>query len=245
MPSDVRDAMSKRANIDMGVGGHVYSSGIDAGVRVLLVRHGETIWNQENRWQGQADTPLSRTGYEQARQLARRFQNEGRRVQAIYTSDLRRARDTAAILGRALGVRPIEATAWREMDIGTWSGLTTAEVASRHAEEWARLRQGEDLPRGGGETFAQFQGRLVQSSQQFIRDHRSTQILVVTHGGAVRAFLLHCRGLNMNQFGQIEKIGNTGISEVTLSPSGQAKIHMINSTAHLNGAVLSGETVDA
>ena len=131
------------------------------------------------------------------------------------------------------------------MDIGTWSGLTTAEVASQHAEEWARLRQGEDLPRGGGETFAQFQGRLLQSSQQFIRDHRGEQIVVVTHGGAVRAFLLHCRGLHMSQFGQIEKIGNTGISEVSLFPDGEAKIHTINSTTHLNGAVLSGETVDA
>ena len=227
MPSDVRDA------------------GISEGVRVLLVRHGETIWNQENRWQGQADTPLSQTGYDQARQLARRFRNEERRIQAIYTSDLSRARDTAAILGRALGVRPVEATVWREMDIGTWSGLTTAEVAGRHAEEWARLRQGEDLPRGGGETFAQFQGRLLQSSQQFIRDHRGEQIVVVTHGGAVRAFLLHCRGLSMSQFGQIEKIGNTGVSEVSLFPGGEAEIHTINSTTHLNGAVLSGETVDA
>ena len=245
MPSDVRDAKSKRANIDMGVGEYVYSSGKAEGVRVLLVRHGETIWNQENRWQGQADTPLSQTGHDQARQLARRFRHEERRIQAIYTSDLRRARDTADILGRALGVTPVEAPAWREMDIGTWSGLTTAEVASRHAEEWARLRQGEDLPRGGGETFAQFQGRLVQSSQQFIRDHREEQIIVVTHGGAVRAFLLHCRGLSMNQFGQIEKIGNTGVSEVSLMPGGAAKIHLINSTAHLNGAALSGETVDA
>ena len=227
MPSDVRDA------------------GKAEGVRVLLVRHGETIWNQENRWQGQADTPLSQTGYDQARQLARRFRNEERCIQAIYTSDLQRARDTADILGQALGVTPTEATAWREMDIGTWSGLTTSEVASRHAEEWARLRQGEDLPRGGGETFAQFQGRLVESSQRFVRNHRGEQIIVVTHGGAVRAFLLHCRGLNMSQFGQIERIGNTGVSEVSLFAGGEARIHMINSTAHLNGAVLSGETVDA
>ena len=245
MPNDVRDAKSKRVPQYHEDAEHVYSSGIGAGVRVLLVRHGETIWNQENRWQGQADTPLSQTGYDQAWQLARRFRNEERRIQTIYTSDLSRARDTAAILGRALGVRPVEATAWREMDIGTWSGLTTAEVAGRHAEEWARLRQGEDLPRGGGETFAQFQGRLLQSSQQFIRDHRGEQIVVVTHGGAVRAFLLHCRGLSMSQFGQIEKIGNTGVSEVSLSPGGEAKIHTINSTTHLNGAVLSGETVDA
>ena len=227
MPSDVRDA------------------GRGEGVRVLLVRHGETVWNQENRWQGQADTPLSETGYDQARQLARRLQNEERPIRAIYTSDLSRARDTADILGQVLGVTPLETAAWREMDIGTWSGLTTSEVATRHAEEWARLRQGEDLPRGGGETFAQFQGRLLQSSQRFIRDHRGEQIIVVTHGGAVRAFLLHCRGLDMNQFGQIEKIGNTGISEVSLFPNGETEIHSINSIAHLDGVALSGETVDA
>ena len=227
MPSDVRDA------------------GRGEGVRVLLVRHGETVWNQENRWQGQADTPLSQTGYDQARQLARRLQNEERPIRAIYTSDLSRARDTADILGQVLGVTPLETAAWREMDIGTWSGLTTSEVATRHAEEWARLRQGEDLPRGGGETFAQFQGRLLQSSQRFIRDHRDEQIIVVTHGGAVRAFLLHCRGLDMNQFGQIEKIGNTGISEVSLFPNGETEIHTINSIVHLDGVALSGETVDA
>ncbi len=227
MPSDVRDA------------------GRGEGVRVLLVRHGETVWNQENRWQGQADTPLSQTGYDQARQLARRLQNEERPIRAIYTSDLSRARDTADILGQVLGVTPLFQAAWREMDIGTWSGLTTSEVATRHAEEWARLRQGEDLPRGGGETFAQFQSRLLQSSQQFIRDHRGEQIVVVTHGGAVRAFLLHCRGLDMNQFGQIEKIGNTGISEVSLFPNGETEIHSINSIAHLDGVALSGETVDA
>ncbi len=245
MPSDVRDAKSKRVPQYHEDAEHVYSSGKAEGVRVFLVRHGETIWNQENRWQGQADTPLSQTGYDQAWQLARRFQHEERVIQAIYTSDLRRARDTADILGQALGVMPVETTAWREMDIGTWSGLTTTEVASRHAKEWARLRQGEDLPRGGGETFAQFQGRLVQSSQRFVQNHGGEQIIVVTHGGAVRAFLLHCRGLNMSQFGQIEKIGNTGVSEVSLFPGGATKIHMINSTAHLNGAVLSGETVDA
>ena len=227
MPSDVRDA------------------GRGEGVRVLLVRHGETVWNQENRWQGQADTPLSQTGYDQARQHAQRFRNEERRIQAIYTSDLSRARDTADILGQVLGVTPLETAAWREMDIGTWSGLTTSEVATRHAEEWARLRQGEDLPRGGGETFAQFQGRLLQSSQRLVRDHRGEQIIVVTHGGAVRALLLHCRGLDMNQFGQIEKIGNTGVSEVSLFPNGETEIHSINSIVHLEGVELSGETVDA
>jgi probable phosphoglycerate mutase len=214
-------------------------------VRLLLVRHGETVWNQENRWQGQADTPLSETGREQARRLAQRLRAEGRPVRAIYASDLSRAFHTAEILGEVLGVPPTPDVGWREMDIGAWSGLTTAEVIARHAGEWERLRAGEDLPRGGGETFAQFQERIVRSAERLRVQHSEEQIVIVTHGGAVRAFLLHCRGLDVSQFRQIDKIGNTGLSEVTLSASGGAVIHAVNDISHLDGLALSGEVVDA
>ncbi len=216
-----------------------------AGVRLLLVRHGETVWNQENRWQGHADTPLSETGHGQARQLARQLRVEGRRIQALYTSDLSRAHQTAEILGAVLGITPRTTEAWREMDIGTWSGLTTAEVVAQHAEEWERLRAGEDVPRGGGETFAHFQGRLLQSVEELVLKHRGEQIVIITHGGAVRAFLLHCRGLDVSRFRQIEKIGNTGVSEVSVLPNGETTIHTVNTMTHLDGVVLCGETVDA
>ncbi len=218
---------------------------MDAGVRLLLVRHGETVWNQENRWQGQADTALSHVGYRQARQLGRQLGNANRQIEAIYTSDLCRARETAAILGKTLDVTPIETMAWREMDIGSWSGLTTAEVAERHQDEWERVRNGEDLPRGGGETFRQFQQRILCSAAQFVRDHEGGQIIVVTHGGAVRALLLHCQGLAAQNFGKIEKIANTGVSEVSLFASGHATIHSVNDVTHLDGGALSGEVVDA
>lgn len=215
------------------------------GVRLLLIRHAETVWNQENRWQGQVDTPLSAAGYAQAWQLARRLHREQRSIQAMYTSDLRRARDTADIVGRVLGVTPKATTAWREMDIGTWSGLTTDEVATRHAEEWERLRQGEDVPRGGGETFSEFQGRLLRSLGAYVRTHTGQRIAVITHGGAVRALLLHCRGLDVSQFRQVEKIGNTGVSEVRVFPNGDAQIDSVNCVAHLDGGVaLAGETAE-
>ncbi len=214
-------------------------------LRLLLVRHGETVWNQENRWQGQADIPLSDSGHAQALRLAQRLRTEGRQVQAIYSSDLARAFHTAQILGETLGISPLHETGWREMDIGRWSGLTTSEVATRYADEWERLRAGEDLPRGGGETFAQFQGRLVGSVQRLLTRHAGQQVMIVSHGGAVRAFLLHCRGLEMGQFRQIEKIGNTGLSEVTIFADGHAEIHLVNDTAHLDSEALFGETVDA
>lgn len=215
------------------------------GVRILLVRHGETVWNQENRWQGQADVPLSENGREQSWRLARRLWEEEQSVQAIYSSDLKRAVDTAAIVGEAFGIAPTIEAGWREMNIGSWSGLRTAEVIAKNPEEWERLRAGEDLPRGGGETFAHFQARLIQSAQDLVHKHAGEQVIVVSHGGAVRAFLLYCRGLAMSQFRTIDKIGNTGLSEVTLTTDGKAIIHHVNDTNHLDGVALSGETVDA
>lgn len=214
-------------------------------LRLILVRHGETVWNQENRWQGQADVPLSSSGQTQAQRLAQRLVQERRQVHAIYSSDLSRAFQTAQILGDSLGMPPLPEQGWREMDIGRWSGLTTAEVATRYAEEWERLRSGEDLPRGGGETFAQFQERLVHAVQRLFARHAGQQVMIVSHGGAVRAFLLHCRGLAMNQFREIEKIGNTGVSEVSIFADGRTEIHLVNDTNHLEGEVLLGEAVDA
>lgn len=214
-------------------------------LRLILVRHGETVWNQENRWQGQADVPLSASGQTQAQRLAQRLLTERRQVHAIYSSDLSRAFQTAEILGESLGMLPLPEQGWREMDIGRWSGLTTTEVATRYAEEWERLRAGEDLPRGGGETFAQFQGRLVQAVQRLFVQHAGQQVMIVSHGGAVRAFLLYCRGLAMNQFRQVEKIGNTGLSEVSIFADGRAVIHLVNDTNHLDGEALLGEAVDA
>lgn len=214
------------------------------GVRFLLIRHGESVWNRENRWQGHADVPLSETGRGQARQLARHLQNRQRPIRAIYTSDLQRARETADILGQTLGFMPTASTAWREMDIGSWSGLTTAEVVARHPEEWERLRQGEDLPRGGGETFAEFQGRLLRALHTCIEAPVGQDIAIVTHGGAVRALLLHCKGWAVSRFGDIEKIGNTGVSEIFVSPNGDARIERINCVAHLDHAALASETVE-
>ena len=213
-------------------------------VRLLLVRHGETVWNQENRWQGHADVPLSEAGREQARRLAQRLLAERRQVRAIYASDLQRALHTAEILGEMLGMAPTPEPAWREMDIGTWSGLTTAEVIAHYATDWERLRTGEDLPRGGGETFAQFQGRIIHCVEHLINKHADEQVAIVTHGGAVRAFLLYCRKLDVRQFRQIDKIGNTGLSEITLSTTGETVIHSVNDTSHLDGLPLFGEAVD-
>ena len=214
------------------------------GVHLLLVRHGETIWNQENRWQGQADIPLGEVGVEQARSLALRLRKERNPIAAVYSSPLVRALRTAEIIAEVLGLQSFLAPLWCEMNIGVWSGLTTAEVIARHAEDWERLRAGEDLPRGGGETFAQFQGRILQGAGLVAEKHAGERVVVVTHGGPIRAFLLHCRGLPVSRFREVEKIGNASFTEVVFQ-KGEAMIHQVNDMAHLETKTLSMEVVDA
>ncbi len=113
---------------------------------LLLARHGETDWNRERRWQGHADPPLNELGRAQARRLAEAL--AGEQLEAIYASDLRRAHETAEIVGARLGLPVTSDPDLREIDVGSWSGLTprgarrprlrTAEAKEEHAERGAR-----------------------------------------------------------------------------------------------------------
>ncbi|MBI3303384.1 MAG: histidine phosphatase family protein [Deltaproteobacteria bacterium] len=165
-------------------------------------------------------------------------------IAAVYTSPLARALHTAEIIAETLGLQSLPAPLWCEMNIGVWSGLTTAEVIARHAKEWERLRAGEDLPRGGGETFAQFQGRILQGAELLAQRHPQERVVVVTHGGPIRTFLLHCRGLPVNRFREVEKIGNASLTEVVFKRD-EASVYRVNDMAHLETKTLSMEVVEA
>src|SRR5690606_25454710 len=100
---------------------------------IWLIRHAESAWNAMGLWQGHADPGLSARGIAQAEALARELAGSG--IEAIVASDLRRARETARILGAALGLEPAIDARLRERDLGTWSGLTTPQIAGRWPEE--------------------------------------------------------------------------------------------------------------
>ena len=100
---------------------------------IVLVRHGETDWNRESRFQGHADTPLNEAGRAQSRDLAERLVAE--QVTALYTSPLRRAAETAAIVGERLGLPVRTSEPMREIDVGSWEGLTVDEVRARFPDE--------------------------------------------------------------------------------------------------------------
>jgi broad specificity phosphatase PhoE len=161
-----------------------------AATRLLLARHGETDWNRIGRWQGHADEPLNDAGREQAAELAEQLVDHG--ISAIYASDLRRASETARIVGERLGLPVVEHPGLREIDVGSWSGLTRDEVRERFPEGFERWLGGEIGH--DGETREQLTDRVVATVERTAARHDGETVLIVTHGGAIRALRRHAAG---------------------------------------------------
>jgi broad specificity phosphatase PhoE len=146
---------------------------------ILLARHGETDWNRDGIWQGWADPPLNDAGRAQARQLAEQLRDTP--FDAVYSSDLQRAQETAELVAQPHGVPVISDPGLREIDIGSWSGLTRAEIDER-------------FPGGArpdGETREQHAARVLEAVERIARENPERRILLVTHGGTMRALHGH------------------------------------------------------
>lgn len=200
---------------------------------VYLIRHGETDWNLSGRWQGHADVPLNELGLRQARLLGRRLAQEGVRFDAIYSSDLARAFQTAWELGAAVKVPVQLLPSLREIDLGAWSGLTHEEIKERFPVELELLRQGQDIPRGGGETMSALRRRVVGAVEAIAGHHGGETLALVTHGGCVRALLSHVDSLTAGDiFKRYPHIGNTSITTLRVAPDAW-EVVAVNDMAHL------------
>ena len=151
---------------------------------ILLARHGETDWNREGRFQGHADPPLNETGRAQAAELAAEL--AGIRFAAVYSSPLRRALETAELVAATHGLDPVAIDALREVDVGSWQGLTRAEIGVRFPEQLSRwlddLQGWED-----GESYEAMGRRVVSALLELAAAHEGERVLAVTHGGPIRA----------------------------------------------------------
>lgn len=157
---------------------------------IVLVRHGETDWNRERRYQGHADTPLNRAGRRQAVGLADALRDEG--LSAVYTSPLRRASETATIVADRLGLAAEELEALREIDVGDWQGLTVDEVRTRFPE-LVDVAWRSGWP--NGETHDQLSERVLPALVALEERHGGGSVLGVTHAGPIRVALAAAAGL--------------------------------------------------
>ena len=163
---------------------------------ILLARHGETTSNRERRFQGQLDVPLNDTGREQARALAEQVAAEP--IAALYTSPLVRARETAEIVGAAIGLEPRSDDRLKEIDVGDWQERLKDDVAREDPEGWTAFgRAGESFRFPGGESLLEQQERVIAALVD-ITQRGELPALVICHRGVIRAALAHThiRGLD-------------------------------------------------
>lgn len=205
---------------------------------LIVIRHGETDWNRQHRFQGQIDVPLNAAGRAQAARLAQRLAAE--RFDAVVASDLQRAHATAQA---AAGARPIETDVlWREQAFGVAEGLDAPTIAQQHPELWAQwLRHDADyaLP-GGGESVRTFHDRVLRGLQRVVQTHAGRCVIVFTHGGVLDMLWRAAQNLPLHGARSCE-IPNTGINRLRWR-DGTLQIVQWADAAHLDGLPAQPDT---
>lgn len=172
--------------------------------KLLLVRHGETIWNHEQRYQGHMDIPLSAKGREQAQKLGKRLSRE--KIDAFYASDLSRAFETAEIIAAPHQKEVAQSPGLRETNFGSWEGLKFKEIREQYGEvmtQWLENPLGIRLP--NGESLGDVRERSQKALQEIIDCHPDQTVLVVAHGGTIKVTLAEVIGFDIKGYWRIKQ----------------------------------------
>jgi broad specificity phosphatase PhoE len=206
-------------------------------MKLLLIRHGESIGNTEGRMQGQFDSPLSDRGREQVRALGGRLLREGHAMAAIYTSDLSRAAETAEILAAGLNVPVVLDARLREYDIGLLTGVIWREVELLYPELWQQIHQADEadawVPVPGEEGNEAFHARLVAALAGIRARHEDGDtVAVVAHGGSLGILVAHLLGMDPRRPLPF-RFGNASLSIVE-EVHRRLRLTLMNDTCHLD-----------
>jgi alpha-ribazole phosphatase len=200
--------------------------------KLILVRHGETLWAKENRYQGHKDVELSEEGRKQVKLLARRLAKE--KITAIYSSDLQRASETAKAIAKLHHREVKETPLLREISFGDWEGLKFEEIEARDEElvkKWKndlanfRPPQGESLP--------ELKARAEKFLQEILKIHKEENIIVVSHGGFIRIILCSLLNLDFSKFFWSIEQDLGAISIIKFFEENKPVISLLNDTCHL------------
>jgi phosphoserine phosphatase len=197
-------------------------------VRLLLARHGQSVWNQVRKFQGANDVGLSDLGRVQAEALGRALR-AGYRVSAAYVSPMCRALDTAQIALAGTGIPLVPIPDLRELSLGEWEGCTVDEVRAREGNPYhAWVRSPLDCPPPGGEPLPEVCGRVLKAIGQIGASHENgDDVLVVAHGGVISVYLCHLLGISFNSLWRMR------IDNCSLTIARPPRLVSVNDTAHL------------
>lgn len=198
-------------------------------LHLMLVRHGQTEWNVQRRFQGQSDVPLSDLGKRQAELIAERLANM--QIDAVYASDLNRAWETARIIVNKKTLELLSEPRLRELKFGVLEGLTFEEAEARHPEMIAAWLDDFNNTPQGGETITAFNTRIVTLLDDLIVKHKEQTVLLVGHGGSLSEILRVVLGLSREKRWYLE-MENASLTEVSID-DGYVALKRLNDTCHL------------
>jgi probable phosphoglycerate mutase len=185
---------------------------------LILLRHGETDWNRELRFQGHVDVALNSIGLEQARRLAARLAGES--AHGLYASDLLRAQQTAMPVAEQLGLAAVSEPQLREQSFGRVDGMRVDDIKAQHPQAWEGwLRFEEDYCMPEGETTRQFHARVMEAVNRLSAAHPHKTLVVVTHGGVLDMIFRTARSLGLSGPRQSD-IPNAGLNRVRVREGG-------------------------
>jgi len=202
-------------------------------LHLILVRHGETEWNVQHRYQGQSDVSLSELGQRQAQHVAGRLADQ--KIDAMYASDLKRAWETAGAIAEKKGLEILPDPRLRELKFGILEGLTFEEAEKQYPEMIAAWLDDFNNTPEGAETIDQFNMRIVSFLDDIKRKHAEQVLLLVGHGGSLSEILRVVLGLSPERRWYIE-MDNASLSEVLIADDYVALKH-INDTCHLQNLI--------
>ena len=204
---------------------------ICAMTRILLARHGETDWNRDGRWQGHNDQPLNDHGRGQARALGAHLATL--RVDALYASDLARARETAAAVEVATGLEATIDAELREVDVGDWVGCNREQASERDPEWYRRWADGVVEGYHGGETYEQLQRRSVRAFLRITDASDGRTAVIVCHGGNIRAIVSEVVGLSAAERWRVAGVANCSLTLIERR-NGRLTLVTFNETGYLD-----------
>lgn len=201
--------------------------------KLILVRHGESTWNVKGLVQGRQDPSLSQKGKKQARMLAERFKDV--LIHAIYSSNQKRAVETAKITADAKNLSVKTLGGLGELSFGEWEGRRFLEIANGYSsmlELW--IKKGCASSVRGAEPLLDFQSRAVSSLEEIVRGYDTGNVLVVTHGGVIGIFLCYLLNLDISQMWRF-RFSNCSVSEIQFFKNNSSRVSLLNDTSHLAG----------
>ncbi len=194
---------------------------------IIIVRHGQTEWNMLGKWQGSADIPLNTRGLEEAVAIGKRLANW--QIDAIYSSDLQRAAQTAEAIAQHHDHLDVQIEpAWRERDVGDCEGMTRAEIREKYKDHV----QIGTFQAPNGETADQLSARVISAFKQIEADHADETVLVVSHGGTIASLITHVLNLPFEDSWRFKAGYNTGLSQLEKAERGW-RLTRLNDTSHL------------